>query len=145
AHRGPVARDRPAGLLGDRLLDEREDLLEVLRGLQRRRGRELDPVFLELLDERQVEAGVLVGRRELPERAGGFPLQPDWHEDERGEVRLLRALLLLPLQHAEREEERVDALLLDREPRVRRRREEPRRQRLLRVGRREAVVGVLVP
>src|SRR5262249_4427954 len=74
-------------------------------------------ITLEVLTQRRIYDGVFIGCSNLKTRSRGFPGELHREQDKRRLEDLVR-LGLLVMEHAEGEEECVDSLLFDREPRL---------------------------
>ena len=117
-----VGRHGPATAPGDRLRQRREERLEIVvipdgRGI--RQVRERDPeIESQILGQRGVDDGIILGRAKSIARPRRLSRQLHRQQHDGCAERLLRHVRLGVSQHAESEEERVDALFLDREARL---------------------------
>jgi hypothetical protein len=110
-----LALDLPARLRGDGAGRLCEELLQVVVVGQVRQVGEVrqrdGERAAEVFDEGGVDDGVVVGGADGVAGACALARERDGQEDQRGSQDLLGAFRLLVVEHPEREEERVDALL----------------------------------
>jgi hypothetical protein len=117
-----VGLDGPPRPRADRGRRLGEELLQVVAVAERvalgQVGQPHAERAAEVLGERRVDERVVLGGPQLVARARRLPRQLDRDEHERRAEHLLGVVGLDVGEHAEREEERVDALLVEREPRL---------------------------
>ena len=113
-----VGQDRPVGLRGDsvRNLAEVRVRIELVAALEGGQAEGVNAVEVGL--QRQVRSLVLGTDPETKTFTSRAALELDRHEDERCVADVFLVVRIYPPQHAKRQEENVDALLLLQRPRV---------------------------